>query len=282
MMRKTLPGGNGNSQPASAFEVFASGGSEALADLVRQQEEADADRMRRQDDEARARYEHDLEVVAQRRREMGLPPLTPNSERDMREIDADVDLAVRQKTFEREDAAIMSTTPHPFDVAIAKPIEQPAPRPTLDVRARPCTAQDADRLWDWLRSEQGKGDRFLGRSFSASVDLHHHLAALHLKGGLRAVDVNGTHAGFFLLNPIDTHFNIAMLHIYAAPIIRGETAQLVFTLWPYVLREARAIIPPTMKLGIHTWLPDEAMTRLVVPYGFTRFVTFVQEGKRDG
>lgn len=143
-------------------------------------------------------------------------------------------------------------------------------------------AADVDRLWDWLRQDVsakvGQDELFLGRGFGTSIELHAYIAKiLELGWALRAGYVNNIHAGFVMVQQ-DASRNIGMLHVYCAPAFRGQYRELL----PYLLGAGRALIPPTMHLGISNHHDPRTMAALLAQYGFVAQTLFIQYGKTGG
>lgn len=144
--------------------------------------------------------------------------------------------------------------------------------------ARLISAQDIDRLWDWLRQDPAGGQAFFGRAFASSVDLHRAAAELAHAAIIRALELHGQHAGFFLLWPIDQATNTTVLHLFLAPEVRHTASAL----YPTLLAEARRAIGPRFNLAVQCRDGTRNMDlyeRVLVPYGFKPYVVYIQAGQ---
>lgn len=146
------------------------------------------------------------------------------------------------------------------------------------------TVADIDRLWDWIRADADKGQTFLGRQLSSSIELHTLVNAIHQAEGrglalIRAVAYQAEHFGFAMLAPILADEKTALMHIYLAQPLRGQLHTLV---GPLV--ELAAVVQPSTTFAVYsadaTWATLHR--RLLVPLGFTEQVLFTKRPSVPG
>ena len=288
VMRAKLP------RATDVFKTLREGGSDALANAVREQEAEE----RAVEEEKLRRSQAEYDSYLSRRERPTVEELQEILDEPDTQVEVASDGSVRpyDENFRRLEAdarraaeQIKATSPASV---IAPQIMMPAPSlqttamPPVtsvvsDVVSRLVTTVDVDHLWDWLRADASKPDdhawMFLGRSFPTSPALHEHIRALanNPNAAIRSLDVKQGHIGFYVLNPIDKVNNTAMLHVYLAPAIRMN----ILTLAPYILTGARQIIGPRMNLATYSPREHERFERFFSQFGFKMYVTFVQHGE---
>lgn len=146
------------------------------------------------------------------------------------------------------------------------------------LRGAHITAEDIDRLWDWLRSDKDYGFAFVGRTFNTSLALHVFMTQMsqaETQGValIRALHYHEHHLGFAMLAPILAQERTALMHVYLQPAVRGQLAQFIRPL----VEIAQKTAP-----GVHLAVPsmgDDAYTRLhrqlLKPLGFQEHVMFI-------
>lgn len=137
---------------------------------------------------------------------------------------------------------------HPDDVAAAM---------AQSVSLREVTDEDLDRLWDWLRADEDRGQRFLGALVNTSSEMR---ARLDLFQQLQAIDDAEEHVGFLGFSPVDDYK--AGCHLFLAQAARNQLAQLI----PQFMKQAAVLLPGRTFL-VNT--ADAAVARIYRPYGFT-------------
>lgn len=283
MMRQSLPT---PSTGRSAIDIFAEGGSEALADAVRDQEARDRDHNERTQREADEQYQRFLDGRQSNNDEEVIEiddngrVIDPVDQRPRgRELSNDDAVAAIYAEADRAAARIRQNSRRSTPVTpLVQPPSEPA-QAASPVQMRAIDTPDIDNLWDWLRHDPNPTGVMFFKKFGTSRDLHDYVESYSKH--IRAIDAmsNGryTHIGFFVLFPVDTSSQTAMLHVYLAPSVRGHFDKI----FPYVLTGSRQLIPPTMNLVIHPGHNDvNAFGRLVAPYQFTAETMFVQPGVR--
>ena len=146
------------------------------------------------------------------------------------------------------------------------PQPEPDPEPDLDlatISVRPVEDADIDRLWDWVRADEDRGQVFLGFQPATARELYG-MFATRFSGqpdtAAWAIDEQGAHQGFALFNPITPHLT-ATVHLYLAPAVRGRFLEIVQQL----LGLLDAQYP---KLSLNVVTPDPARARLYQKAGF--------------
>lgn len=142
---------------------------------------------------------------------------------------------------------------HPADVAAAM---------AHSVTVREVTDEDVDRLWDWVRAEADKGQRFLGRVMTTSKQLHEWVATFGPH--LYAITDVDDHVGFVGFNPIVYPAGMpgqAVVHLFLSAPVRGQMHRIV----PQLL-DLAAVQYPGVTLRIITTEPGFA--KLLQPFGF--------------
>jgi hypothetical protein len=158
----------------------------------------------------------------------------------------------------------------------------PAPMPAAYLTAARVSHEDIDRLWDWIRRDPSSSQAFFGRIPNTSRQLHAIFEALadaeHTGVGLaRALVVEGgaapTHIGFAMIAPIMADDQLALLHVYLEPSMRGRLQQLIGPLVELASKEL-----PNYRFGVYP--ANEAQRRLygaLLPsLGFTAHTLFVR------
>lgn len=187
-------------------------------------------------------------------------------------FDADVEKEVERRVTARLSGPVTT-----------EPAQTPNASMAPGVTVRPVTIEDGDRLWDWIRADGDHGAAFLSRPMQTSMDLHgvmHALITAESAGTalMRAVYYEGAtegdqHLGFAALAPILPVEQVAVMHIYLRPEVRGQLAALTGPL----VQVASSILP-TYKLAVVSH--DAAWARLhrqvLLPLGFTEHVMFVR------
>lgn len=147
-----------------------------------------------------------------------------------------------------EDWTAPTPEDHPDDVAAAG---------ESSLCTREVSEEDLDRLWDWIRQDADRGEKFLGSKVMTSLQLRDKLVAWGLN--LHSLDDAGEHVGFGGFHPVlETHVG---LHLYLAPSYRSQLARLI----PQFLKMAQTLHPGKV-LTVAT--QDEADVRLYRPFGF--------------
>lgn len=172
--------------------------------------------------------------------------------------------------------------PDDEDDAPPEPDPEPMPEddtdPSLLLELRPVTDQDVDRLWDWVRQDEDRGAAFLTAPATTSRALHEWFWkwAVRVTEGrafVYAIDQDGGHCGFVILNPLFPQQAEAVCHLYLAPSVRGQAQAIL----PALLKWS-AVLHPTLSLAVVTSNP--AMMRLCRSCGFT--VTYLLRRKAGG
>lgn len=199
---------------------------------------------------------------------LGAPPsLTP-------EFDVHVEREVERRIAERQKQTASTMTP-------TRP--PPAAEAAPGVAVRSVTIEDVDRLWDWVRADGDNGAAFLSRPMQTSMDLHGVMETLLTAESagtalIRAIYYEGAadgdqHLGFAALAPILPVEQVAVMHIYLRPEVRGQLAQLTGPL----IQLASSLLP-TYTLAVLS--ADAAWARLhrqvLAPLGFVEQVLFVR------
>jgi hypothetical protein len=129
------------------------------------------------------------------------------------------------------------------------------------ISTREVTEADVDRLWDWIRTDEDKGARFLGSACATSAHMRQRLTVYLQMGTLVAVDdaASGVpmHIGFASVHP--TSELTAAVHLYLQPAIRGRLTQV----GPPLLREAQeAAAGKTLMVVVDTAVEARAYQHL--------------------
>lgn len=161
------------------------------------------------------------------------------------------------------------------------PVNPSAPAPAYLTATR-VSHEDIDRLWDWIRRDPSSSQAFFGRVPGTSRQLHAMFEALADAestgvGLARALVIEGgtvpTHIGFAMIAPIMADDQLALLHVYLEPSMRGRLQQLVGPLVELAGKEL-----PNYRFGVYP--ANEAQRRLygaLLPsLGFTAHTLFVR------
>ena len=145
----------------------------------------------------------------------------------------------------------------------------PEPDPESDpslatISVRPVVDGDIDRLWDWVRADDDRGQTFLGFQPATARELYGMFAS-RFSGSpdtaAWAIDEQGIHQGFVLFNPITPQPLSATVHLYLSVAVRGRFLKIVQQLLG--LLDAQY---PLLSLVVVT--PDHARARLYRKVGF--------------
>ena len=149
-----------------------------------------------------------------------------------------------------------------------EPEPEPAPEPDLPlatISVRPVEDADIDRLWDWVRADEDRGQAFLGFQPATARELYG-MFATRFSGqpdtAAWAIDEHESHQGFVLFNPITPQPLSATVHLYLSSAVRGRFPEIVQQLLG--LLDAQY---PLLALVVVT--PDPARARLYRKAGFT-------------
>jgi hypothetical protein len=265
----------------SAEEVDALG----EGDYIEETDPADGDDEDPEGDDTEGDEEGDLEDLAtdEEREQMlrGTPtpsaPSAPSPAATGAALRAEFEALVREEVERR----LRSQEHAPSTVTPQMPVNPMTPAPTY-LTAAHVSHEDIDRLWDWIRRDPSSSQAFFGRVPATSRQLHAIFEALADAestgvGLARALVIEGgampTHIGFAMIAPIMADEQLALLHVYLEPSMRGRLAQLVGPLVELAGKEL-----PNFRFGVYP--ANETQRRLyggLLPsLGFTAHTLFVR------
>lgn len=184
-------------------------------------------------------------------------------------IEAAVPPAVNPAIFQPLDTSWVDQAdpdeyPDPEPMPDPEPDPDPEPFPLDSVAVRPVEDADIDRLWDWVRADEDRGQVFLGFQPATARELYG-MFATRFSGqpdtAAWAIDEHGAHQGFALFNPIIRQPLSATVHLYLAAAVRGRFLEIVEQLLSLLDVEY-----PKLPLIVIT--PDPARARLYRKAGF--------------
>lgn len=155
------------------------------------------------------------------------------------------------------------------------PDPDPEPdRPPTAVSVRPVEDADIDRLWDWIREDEDRGQVFLGFQPATARELYG-MFATRFSGqpdtAAWAIDEHEVHQGFAMFNPITPQLT-ATVHLYLAPMVRGRFLDIVQRLLAILDTQY-----PLLSLAVVT--PDPARARLYRQAGFAMSYVLTRKPK---
>jgi hypothetical protein len=187
------------------------------------------------------------ELLARMTKGLGRTPVAVAVEEDIEEA---VTEAVEAQSELGEDEFVAEGEAHPDDVAAVMAESLSMVKPT---------DEDLDRLWDWVRQDTDRGQRFLGTRVVTYRQMHELIEAFVAKAILMSLmDVDG-HIGFVGLQ-VQAGGNV-IVHLYLAQSARGQLGRLI----PQLQRIAQRDMPGLTLLIMVT---DPALARLYAPFGF--------------